>query len=116
MSEDQIDSRTSKLAILTPSRIRRVRMCIEILEGYPVFRKGQDGYQALVELRQFVDELAGKEAPYGYCPHCQKPGISRERRLNGNDTCESGHVYPSSASKTSVAMQHRRGMINDDSH
>jgi len=37
-------------------------------------------------------------SPYGYCPHCHKPGVSRERRINGNDTCESGHVYPSQTS------------------
>ena len=34
---------------------------------------------------------------YGYCPHCGAPGKTRERRPNGNDTCENGHVYPSSA-------------------
>lgn len=37
--------------------------------------------------------------PYGYCPHCGKPGIERERRLNGNDKCEGGHVYPSSEAR-----------------
>lgn len=34
---------------------------------------------------------------YGICPHCGAQGISRERRLNGNDMCENGHVYPSSS-------------------
>lgn len=34
---------------------------------------------------------------YGRCPHCGAPGIQRERRPNGNDTCANGHVYPSSA-------------------
>lgn len=34
-------------------------------------------------------------APYGYCPTCKHPGKTRERRPDGNDTCESGHVYPS---------------------
>ena len=33
---------------------------------------------------------------YGYCPRCGGLGISRERRLNGNDRCENGHSYPSS--------------------
>ena len=32
---------------------------------------------------------------YGYCPRCGGLGISRERRLNGNDRCENGHGYPS---------------------
>jgi len=35
---------------------------------------------------------------YGYCPKCSKPGKSRERRPNGNDTCEGGCVYPSADS------------------
>ena len=32
---------------------------------------------------------------YGVCPTCKRPSISRERRIDGNDTCENGHVYPS---------------------
>lgn len=32
---------------------------------------------------------------YGYCPHCHGVAISRERRPNGDDTCENGHKYPS---------------------
>lgn len=32
---------------------------------------------------------------YGRCPHCGARCKRRERRLNGNDTCEAGHVYPS---------------------
>jgi len=32
---------------------------------------------------------------HGYCPICGSKGVSRERRINGNDTCENGHVYPS---------------------
>jgi hypothetical protein len=32
---------------------------------------------------------------YGYCPMCGAPGRERERRLNGNDICERGHLYPS---------------------
>ena len=35
---------------------------------------------------------------YGYCPRCGELGMSRERRLNGNDRCENGHSYPSSTS------------------
>ena len=47
--------------------------------------------------RRLVTEA--KLSAYGYCPHCGKPGISRERRINGNDTCSEGHVYPSTQSK-----------------
>jgi hypothetical protein len=32
---------------------------------------------------------------YGHCPICGQPGVSRERRPDGNDTCAAGHVYPS---------------------
>lgn len=32
---------------------------------------------------------------YGCCPQCGADGAMRERRLNGNDTCANGHVYPS---------------------
>ena len=36
--------------------------------------------------------------PYGYCPKCGQPGVSRERRPDGNDRCGNGHTYPSSES------------------
>jgi hypothetical protein len=44
--------------------------------------------------------------PYGLCPICGAPGVRRERRPNGNDTCENGHVYPSAQAKphTPVAV------------
>lgn len=38
------------------------------------------------------------EAPepmYKYCPICGAEGVSRERRINGNDTCRNGHTYRS---------------------
>jgi hypothetical protein len=35
------------------------------------------------------------DRPYGYCPICGAPGISRERRPGGNDNCSKGHTYPS---------------------
>lgn len=34
---------------------------------------------------------------YGYCPVCGAPGVLRERRPGGNDQCQAGHTYPSSA-------------------
>lgn len=42
---------------------------------------------------------------YGYCPHCGAPGKNRERRINGNDTCENGHVYPSKSSLKEPPVQ-----------
>lgn len=35
---------------------------------------------------------------FGYCPHCDQPSISREKRPNGNDECKNGHRYPTTAS------------------
>jgi hypothetical protein len=32
---------------------------------------------------------------YGYCPICGAPGVTRERRPDGNDECAKGHKYPS---------------------
>jgi hypothetical protein len=40
-------------------------------------------------------EPAPVAAPLGFCPKCGAPGISREKRPNGNDTCEHGDIYPS---------------------
>ena len=41
---------------------------------------------------------------YGYCPRCGGLGMSRERRLNGNDRCENGHSYPSSTAVTNPLL------------
>ena len=46
------------------------------------------------------DETTGV---YGKCPHCGADGVSRERRLNGNDKCVFGHIY---ASKDAVLCPH----------
>lgn len=43
--------------------------------------------------------------PYGICPKCGSPGVSRERRPNGNDKCEKGHSYPSSEASTRVVKK-----------
>jgi hypothetical protein len=32
---------------------------------------------------------------YGYCPRCDAPVKSRERRPNGNDVCLNDHCFPS---------------------
>lgn len=42
----------------------------------------------------FATEPAGRPG-YGVCPICKAPGMKRERRPDGNDTCRDGHVYPS---------------------
>ena len=43
--------------------------------------------------------------PYDTCPKCGSPGVSRERRPNGNDKCEGGHSYPSSTAGTRVVKK-----------
>lgn len=45
--------------------------------------------------RVSLDEIRRQENHYGYCPKCSSPSISRERRINGNDKCDRGHIYPS---------------------
>lgn len=32
---------------------------------------------------------------YGTCPHCGADSIMRERRIDGNDQCRNGHMFPS---------------------
>ena len=34
-----------------------------------------------------------------YCPQCGAQVVLRERRPNGNDTCKTGHYYPSKLSR-----------------
>jgi RNA polymerase-binding transcription factor DksA len=41
------------------------------------------------------NDMENETSPYGFCPECGAPGKTRERRLNGNDTCENGCTYPS---------------------
>ena len=36
---------------------------------------------------------------YGKCPHCSGHVVERERRINGNDKCVNGHIYPSELSQ-----------------
>ncbi len=44
---------------------------------------------------QAHDIVMAADAGYGYCPKCGAKGVTRERRLNGNDICENKHIYPS---------------------
>ena len=43
-----------------------------------------------------------REYPYGYCPECGAPGLTRERRPDGDDKCSNGHRYPSRSAHTSL--------------
>jgi hypothetical protein len=35
-------------------------------------------------------------SPYGLCPTCGAPGVSTERRMNGDTTCQNGHKHKQS--------------------
>ena len=50
---------------------------------------------AIEAAREYLKKPEPEPAAYGYCPECGAKGVMRERRPNGNDTCENGHVYPS---------------------
>lgn len=58
-----------------------------------------------------------KTSIFGYCPKCNGRGITRERRLDGNDRCENGHVYPSRdalVSKDDFQLGKSKGQIMTD--
>ena len=59
-----------------------------LAQRYPPAHDGQNYGSAAVP-------IPTPSAPYGYCPRCGRPGVSRERRPDGNDRCEDGHTYPS---------------------
>jgi hypothetical protein len=44
--------------------------------------------------------MQSEQSLYGFCPKCGARGKSRERRPNGNDTCENGHTYAISRALT----------------
>jgi len=41
------------------------------------------------------DDVAKQASAYGKCPICGGAVATRERRPDGNDCCENGHIYPS---------------------
>ena len=56
----------------------------------------QDGFDAaLADPVKQEPEPVEQSAPYGFCPICRRAGVSRERGINGNDTCVIGHKYAS---------------------
>jgi hypothetical protein len=55
-------------------------------------------------------------APYGYCPKCGAKGISREKRINGNDRCENDCSYPSATALTTPKSTSRTQELIKDIH
>jgi hypothetical protein len=51
-----------------------------------------DGWEEVVS--GFIS-IVKKPSYYGHCPICGARVKTRERRINGNDTCMNGHVFPS---------------------
>jgi hypothetical protein len=49
--------------------------------------------------------------PYGYCPHCGSPSLTRERRPNGNDSCYGLHVYASNSTLTEKQAEALRARL-----
>ena len=81
------------------STVKRLSTLVTIIQGYGHFYPGQDGFAALAEMKTIADGFTESLSKLGYCPHCGAAGVQRERRPNGNDTCENGHVYPSRAAR-----------------
>lgn len=54
-------------------------------------------------------EVGEKLSTYGFCPKCGEPGVTRERRLGGNDQCKAGHTYPSAAATPAPPAAPRGG-------
>ena len=75
--------------------------CIETEDGYK--RKPVSASQETASSGGSGSQSSYKPANesrfdiYGYCPECGSLGYARERRLNGNDTCIKGHIYPSAS-------------------
>jgi hypothetical protein len=66
---------------------------------------------------EMTEELIGMregmlQAVYGKCPVCGVAGKTRERRLNGNDTCINGHTYPSAEA---IRVEARKQIAEIDS-
>ena len=57
--------------------------------------RGLELPEALEAARAAAAPPGPPAAPIGHCPLCGSPGVARERRPGGDDTCGKGHVYPS---------------------
>ena len=53
----------------------------------------QLGYDITPMLTIEVNKNGVDDAPYGYCLVCGAKGVTRERRINGKDTCANGCSY-----------------------
>ena len=79
-----------KMSVVELRRVAKRAINVLRSSGYG----GWDLQDAYARLRKEL-EVEDNPAPYGYCPNCGARGVSRERRPDGNDRCESGCEYPS---------------------
>lgn len=70
----------------------------ELDSNWPVDNSGDYDPKVIPPVGNTLLTLEELDYPYGSCPTCVAPGVTRERRKGGNDKCVSGHVYPSDAS------------------
>lgn len=67
----------------------------EVAKMAPAFDKIFETYRKEKAEPARYSASESDRSAYGYCPVCGGECEDRERRLNGNDTCVNGHVYPS---------------------
>lgn len=87
----------------TPTEVREaaVLACVrfEMSTAHQLFPTGipSELEERFKQLRKIMDapHRLTEETPYGLCPKCGAPGVAREKRPDGNDTCRNGHIYPS---------------------
>ena len=73
-----------------PHRLCECTACLEYWTPLP----DCDAFAASGKL--IAEPVKRQTTYYGYCPICGREGVSRERGINGNDTCVIGHKYASS--------------------
>jgi hypothetical protein len=69
--------------------------------GRPLGKPATDTVKSPDKTDSITSEI---DIGYGFCPICGSPGISRERRPNGNDLCRKGHKYLSSSAITKDSL------------
>jgi len=65
-------------------------ICGELIVSFPDLDRG---WHACINGHKNYKEDTLSVKPYGFCPICFSPSVSRERRLNGCDTCEKQHTF-----------------------
>ncbi len=96
-----------------PLDIRLDRIAAALDNRVSTESKVAEGKTAAAQVRKELDaivdgqkkNITDPEALYGYCPDCGGKGVTRERTINGFDTCENKHKYLSSDASTYPSWQ-----------